>query len=271
MERILKPFQDVTKRLEGHGVEGHHGCVWEALPAVELLIKHLDEMKKIYTQASHPELATSLNLAWAKLDKYYIKLDDSPAYAAAVMLHPSYRLRYFEESWKSSLAKYLGPMKKRLRRLFDDEYRPAAAEEDEQPEKDILDSYMDTLLPGKLTDQYDEYAKGNRLRNKPENVFKWWDSQTDYPDLRQMAFDYLSIPAMSSECERVFSGTKHTISDTRCRLGADIIEAIECEGRWIRAGIGDTVGPLFRYMTEQGLREEALWGPEGRPQDVEDL
>ena len=162
-------------------------------------------------------------------------------------------------------------MKKRLRRLFDDEYRPAAAEEDEQPEKDILDSYMDTLLPGKLTDQYEEYAKGNRLRNKPENVFKWWDSQTDYPDLRQMAFDYLSIPAMSSECERVFSGTKHTISDTRCRLGADIIEAIECEGRWIRAGIGDTVGPLFRYMTEQGLMEEALWGPEGRPQDVEDL
>ena len=88
------------------------------------------------------------------------------------MLHPSYRLRYFEESWKGSLAKYLGPMKKRLRRLFDDEYRPAAAEEDEQPEKDILDSYMDTLLPGKLTDQYEEYAKGNRLRNKPENVFK---------------------------------------------------------------------------------------------------
>jgi hAT family protein len=81
---------------------------------------------------------------------------------------------------------------------------------------------MDTLLPGKLTDQYEEYAEGNHLRNKPENVFKWWDSQTDYPDLRQMAFDFLSIPAMSSECERVFSGTKHTISDTRCRLGADI-------------------------------------------------
>jgi hypothetical protein len=77
---------------------------------------------------------------------------------------------------------------------------PAAAEEDEQLEKDILDSCMDTLLPGKLTDQYEEYAEGNRLRNKPENVFKWRDSQTDYPGLRQMAFD--------TECERVFSDAR---------------------------------------------------------------
>ena len=26
---------------------------------------------------------------------------------------------------------------------------------------------------------------------KPDNVFKWWDNQTDYPDLRQMTFDFL--------------------------------------------------------------------------------
>ena len=45
---------------------------------------------------------------------------------------------------------------------------------------------------------------------------------------RQMAFDFLSIPAMSSETERVFSQTKRTISDTRYRLGAPVIEAIEC-------------------------------------------
>jgi hypothetical protein len=36
-------------------------------------------VKKIYTQQSHPELATSINLAWAKLYGYYKKLDDSPA------------------------------------------------------------------------------------------------------------------------------------------------------------------------------------------------
>jgi len=37
--------------------------------------------------------------------------------------------------------------------------------------------------------------------------------------MRQMAFDYISIPAMSAETERVFSDTKLFISDLRSRLG----------------------------------------------------
>jgi hAT family C-terminal dimerisation region len=78
---------------------------------------------------------------------------------------------------------------------------------------------------------YKEYSEGRRLLRKPDSVFKWWNSQTDYPELRQMAFDFLSTPAMSSETERVFSQTKHTISDTRGRLGPAIVEAIECERR----------------------------------------
>src|SRR5437016_5739266 len=46
MERILAPFQSWTKRLEGQAKEGAFGSIWEALPALESLIKHLDEMKK---------------------------------------------------------------------------------------------------------------------------------------------------------------------------------------------------------------------------------
>jgi hypothetical protein len=63
---------------------------------------------------SYLELATSINLAWSKLDKYYIKLDDSPTYYVALMLYPHYRLRYFDEFWKGSLVRYLAPMKKTL-------------------------------------------------------------------------------------------------------------------------------------------------------------
>ena len=48
-------------------------------------------------------------------------------------------------------------------------------------------------------------------------------------ELRQMIFDFLSVPAMSSETKRVFGQAKHTIPDTRCRLGAAIIEATECD------------------------------------------
>ena len=77
VDRILKPFKSLTKRLEGHAVEVHHGAMWEALPTIKALINHLDQMKKIYTQEAHPELTTSVNLAWSKLDDCYKKLGPS--------------------------------------------------------------------------------------------------------------------------------------------------------------------------------------------------
>ena len=52
-----------------------------------------------------------------------------------------------------------------------------------------------------------------------------------------MAIDVFSIPAMSSEPERVFYGAKHTISDERSSLHIDTIEALECLKSWFRAGI----------------------------------
>ena len=72
--------------------------MWEVLPALESLIKYLDVMKKIYTIKSHPKLGACLNIAWAKLDSYYLKLDKTPAYAASLVLHPQFRLRYFKDS-----------------------------------------------------------------------------------------------------------------------------------------------------------------------------
>jgi hypothetical protein len=53
--------------------------------------------------------------------------------------------------------------------------------------------------------------------------------------MAQMAFDLLSIPAMSAECERVFSQTKLLITTQRRRLADDIVEAVECLKYWYMA------------------------------------
>ena len=52
-----------------------------------------------------------------------------------------------------------------------------------------------------------------------------------------MAIELATIPAMSTETERIFSGGKHAISEQRFRLGDDIIEALECLKSWYREGI----------------------------------
>jgi hypothetical protein len=50
-----------------------------------------------------------------------------------------------------------------------------------------------------------------------------------------MAFDLLSIPLMSAECERIFFFTKRFIPSDRNRLKDDIIEAISCLKHWYKA------------------------------------
>jgi hypothetical protein len=58
-----------------------------------------------------------------------------------------------------------------------------------------------------------------------------------YPNLQKMALDILSIPAMSAEPERLFSGAKITITDRRNRLGVDTIEHLECLKSWLNLSI----------------------------------
>jgi hypothetical protein len=63
-----------------------------------------------------------------------------------------------------------------------------------------------------------------------------------------MALQVLSIPAMSTEPERVFSGAKITISDRRCRLGDNIIESLECCKSWEREGLISGVNSKINEM-----------------------
>jgi hAT family C-terminal dimerisation region len=72
------------------------------------------------------------------------------------------------------------------------------------------------------------------------DVVGWWYDRLHDPhwkDLARMALTYLTLPAMSAEPERVFSGAKITLSDRRCRMGDDVLEAVECLKSWQRDGM----------------------------------
>ena len=49
-----------------------------------------------------------------------------------------------------------------------------------------------------------------------------------------MALNILSIPVMSADPERLFSGAKITISDRRNRLRIATIQALECLKSWLK-------------------------------------
>lgn len=76
--------------------------------------------------------------------------------------------------------------------------------------------------------------------DKLDSVIAWWRDpaqKSRFPFLYRMAIDIFSIPAMSSEPEHVFSGTKNTISDNRASLNMETIEATQCLKSWFRSGL----------------------------------
>jgi hypothetical protein len=75
-----------------------------------------------------------------------------------------------------------------------------------------------------------------------------------------MALEVLSIPAMSTEPERVFSGAKITMSDRQCRLGDNIIEALECRKSWEREGLISGVHSAINEMEHmlEALYQESM-------------
>jgi hypothetical protein len=76
------------------------------------------------------------------------------------------------------------------------------------------------------------------LNLKTFNPITWWNNQKElFPSLYLFAFDTLAIPAMSAECERVFSSTKKLLTPERSRLQPDIIEASECLKNWWDRGL----------------------------------
>ena len=113
------------------------------------------------------------------------------------------------------------------------------------PAKQREDSFLNDLmgLPSEDTekDEFESYAHSDPTPipdPKTFNPITWWDNaKSTFPSLHLYAFDTLAIPAMSAECERVFSSTKKLITPERNRLAEEIIEASECMKNWWDRGL----------------------------------
>jgi hypothetical protein len=98
------------------------------------------------------------------------------------------------------------------------------------------DEYLQYLETEYFPDQGSEEIQSSSQVKSVNLCAFWARHEAQYPSLARMAFDILSIPAMSSECERVFSSAKILLNDRRARMKEDIIEASECLRAWLQAG-----------------------------------
>ncbi|PNP38143.1 hypothetical protein TGAMA5MH_09947 [Trichoderma gamsii] len=265
---ILKPFKDLMKRMEGRankaGLEGSHGSLYETIESLDVLFKELQETGKFAD--NHPQVVSTyysyaIDAARIKLEEYFGLTDATPAYRCAVALHPANKFAYFELEWSHN-KKWISEAKRVVREVYS-QYEEVAAERDmvvTQPQEEVIaddDIALDPLQQArkrrqrlaatvasgslgtkriKLTSELDEFmARANRADAEVEDPLERWVAHAaDYPILSKMAFDLFSCPAMSAECERVFSQIKKVITDERNRLQSDTVAAIECQKHLLR-------------------------------------
>jgi hypothetical protein len=182
-----------------------------------------------------------------------MKTDMSSLYAAALILHPNRRTKYIEANWAKQWVK---PTLNKVKKLWE-KYREAASTpatmissvydkaSQDPKELDTFDQIAQTL--GRYArpasqDEYQDYCSGEPYNIGKSSALAWWCQDTQrqrWPRLSYMAIDILSIPAMSDEPERVFSGARRTVSWERGQMDPETLEITECLKHWKKSGILD--------------------------------
>lgn len=227
----------------------HVRTLRQALPA------RVEAIQLSPTSVEH--LQTALLNCWVKLDEYFTKVDATPAHYAAIATRPQSKFKYFERAWKhcttwpdaTTPELWIPTAKEAILDLWKADYatlplppikstiptkRPRAeTDAPPPPSPDRISTAINCLNNTDdkdiFADEMDKWLQTPRF-DLPTNTSlpQYWVSQLQNPQLYRvgkMALDMCSVPAMSAECERVFSSSKLMITGQRMRLKADIIEA----------------------------------------------
>ena len=165
---------------------------------------------------------------------------------------------HFERQWQKQ---WMDDVKNKMTTMFN-EYRDDNDEFDAMPlrlnSNDKSEKTFDINCwrfgpVKKLDDELTQYLKalllvleGQKANNEFDALAWWKGNAMQFPTLVRIAFEIYSIPAMSVEPERVFSGygpmnsdnsnigCKLSITDLRNRLLTELVEAIECLHSWFK-------------------------------------
>jgi hypothetical protein len=118
IHEILIPFRQVTK-----ATEGEQDSLDDMQLSMEFLIQHYKEMKEKFY--NNPHISARLMSSWFKFDKYYQLSDDTPVYAAAVLLHPSLRKKVLSDNWAHQ-AQYIDPAVEAARDMWLEHFKSSA-------------------------------------------------------------------------------------------------------------------------------------------------
>ncbi|TAQ83491.1 hypothetical protein B7494_g8179 [Chlorociboria aeruginascens] len=269
---ILKLFYDLTNRSEATKRRASRGVLSDYITSLNMLIKQVSfHHTALLVRSLIPSLSTPPTeqlVAYSRncLDKlleYFEKVKSTPAYYASVVTTPQMKSKNFQEKCKNAhtwndvkLGVWAKEIKLSLQELWEEDYNwlPFIELEPQNDSKrvrsappSVFDQSLDitSISDDEEEDQLETWMKDRCfLLPTEESISRYWLRQASYRSthrIADMGLDMAAIPAMSGECERVFSQGKLLITGQRHALRPDIIEATQCLGMWMimdRKGAG---------------------------------
>ncbi|KAG9381602.1 Dimer-Tnp-hAT multi-domain protein [Pyrenophora tritici-repentis] len=200
---ILQPLKFATDRLQGRGKCGRFGALYEVIPVFESVITELDARLRPYESVNHepseaPEDHIPINLRAArrKASNYFTKI------LQTLLARQTYTIEHRAREVSAGLGclqacrccHNTNPAPKPTMSSFDDAI-DAILDEDGEHTLEVEDEYDSWLKEPMWTS--DQHKEG------PTAVQYWLSLKPKYPHLSRLAIDVLTIPASSSDCERV--------------------------------------------------------------------
>jgi hypothetical protein len=285
---ILGYYEDAVKTLEGDGLvrkrkrgyTGSYGNIWDVTNGFEFLLSKLERYKEMAMDFPDPEqFRIGINMAWAKLEKYYTMLDETPIYYTAVALHWAYRWGWFEHAWAHN-PDWIRSARRMVQQVWDEMYRdldivissndePVAkrqkryydAFEEHCEQSRVNPMQTEALDDDPFNDEYERWQSNHKSSDNTvrDPISYWHERRLQYPRLSQMALDFLMIQSMSAECERLFSAAVQMVVPQRSNLPARTIGMCQVLRSWFRAGIIKDLDPLFLSIKEEKRELERIY------------
>jgi hypothetical protein len=173
-----------------------------------------------YLAAEH-HFSTNINLGWQKLDEYYARLDQSPIFCAAVVLHPRQKWRWFEKHWAGH-KEWIDQAKLSIEQLWRGYKNPDTVSVQVDEWSDLEEDVKSSV--DQLVQYYAEPPHDRSLPVEKSRIPYWVAKKNVWPELAAMVLDVYSVPAMSDEPERIFSQTGHILAPGRRGLTSKSME-----------------------------------------------
>ena len=225
--RFLLPFKHATDYLQFTKRPTLH----KTYETYENLFNCLENVKAQFAlMTCKPDwisqVETAIQAMWDKLQKYYTKSSTPSVFADAIILHPSYKLKWFKKrDWDDNLIeKY----KQKSRKRFEAEYNSPAI-----PIIPSKRQFLDSSDEDEDFNEFDQFIGSKRHADVKYPLLWWANSRSTFPRLADMARDVYAVPATGCGVEREFSMSGNIVSKRRNRLLGKTIADIMQYKRWV--------------------------------------